>query len=132
MQLMRKYLRHLLHNSIFSNNFQTTVWRLYFAGLNFRELLFGNISLKKFREFMEKAPRPHNGCGVLHLTRSTPERADSVTATYTTDHLVGALYSATLFPTSTFSEFVFRYLGVPLTFAMPDRAGSFSNGRYRT
>ena len=28
-----------------------TVWRLYFAGLNFRELLFENISFKKFREF---------------------------------------------------------------------------------
>ena len=25
-----------------------TVWCLYFAGLNFRELLFENISLKKF------------------------------------------------------------------------------------
>ena len=31
-----------------------TVWRLYFAGLNFRELLFENISLKKFREFAVK------------------------------------------------------------------------------
>ena len=30
---------------------------------------------------------------------------------------IGALYSASLFPTSTFSAFVFRYLGVPLTFA---------------
>ena len=32
-------------------------------------------------------------------------------------HFVGVLHSATVFPTLTFSEFVFRYLGVPLTFA---------------
>ena len=43
-----------------------TVWRLYFAGLNFRELLFENISLKKFREFTVK--RHAHTMGVVYYT----------------------------------------------------------------
>ena len=46
----------------------TTVWRLYFAGLNFRELLFENISLKKFREFAVK--RHAHTMGVVYYTRT--------------------------------------------------------------
>ena len=41
-----------LHSHILSTAYIcyiNTVWRLYFAGLNFCELLFENISLKKFR-----------------------------------------------------------------------------------
>ena len=69
--------------------------------------------------------------GVVYCTWRLPCVLNSTTAT--TDHFVGALHSAILFPTLMFSEFVFRYLGVPLTFAAPDRAGGFSkNGRYRT
>ena len=44
----------------------TTVWRLYFAGLNFRELLFENISLKQFREIVVK--RHAHTMGVVYYT----------------------------------------------------------------
>ena len=42
------------------------IWRLYFAGLNFRELLFENISLKKIREFAVK--RHAHRMGVVYYT----------------------------------------------------------------
>ena len=44
-----------------------TVWRLYFAGLNFCELLFENISLKKFREFAVKRHAHTMGVVMVYL-----------------------------------------------------------------
>ena len=46
-----------------------TVWRLYFAGQKFRELLFENISLKKFHEFAVK--RHAHRMGVVYYIYCT-------------------------------------------------------------
>ena len=77
-----------------------TVWRLYFAGLNFRELLFENISLKKFREFAVK--RHAHTMGVVYYTHLTR---------YHRPLRRCVVFCDTLFPTSTLSEFVFQIPG---------------------
>ena len=64
---------------------------LIFRGSKFLcELLFDVENL--ISRIRGKTPRPQNGCGVLYCT--CVKSADSTS--YTKDHFVGALYSATL------------------------------------
>ena len=74
-----------------------------------------------------KTPRPQNGCGVIYCTCvKTPVRAELTVYHRPLRRCV--VFCDTLFPTSTLSEFVFRYL--PGRFA--GLSWSFSIGRYRT
>ena len=67
-----RYCELTMYSILTSRN---TVWRLYFAGLNFRELLFENISLKKFHEFaVKRHVTEWVWCTILHLREDSHAR----------------------------------------------------------
>ena len=86
---------------------------LIFRGSKCSRIALREHFVEKISRIRGKTPHPQNGRDVLHL--KTPVRADSTSYHRPLRRCV--VFCDTLFPTSTLSEFVFRYLGVPLTFA---------------
>ena len=108
---------------------------LIFRGSKFSRIALLEHFVEKISRIRGKTPRPHNRRGVLYSPDSALEdfRARLNSTRYHRPLRRCVVFCDTLFPTSTFSEFVFRYLGkkkkkkkkkkkrrylgVPLTFA---------------
>ena len=88
---------------------------LIFRGSKFSRIALQEHLVEKISRIHGKVPRPHNGCGVLHL-KTRPLRRCVVFC----DSL------------SHFDVLRVRFQIPGRTFAAPDRAGGFSSGRYRT
>ena len=85
---------------------------LIFRGSKFSRIALREHFVEKISRIRGKTPRPHNGRGVLYSPDTALEDFR-----YHRPLRRCIVFCDTLFPTSTLSEFVFRYLGVPLTFA---------------